>query len=64
MVVGSRSEVRRICDGWTAEGWQVMTVDTGAATPAGHATHVVRVAVPPPGWQSSEELLEHLERQA
>jgi hypothetical protein len=60
-LIAGRSETRRICDEWQAEGWQVMAIDQGPPTPAGDPTHVVRVAVPPPGWVSSEQLLRQLE---
>ena len=48
-LIATRSETDRICAEWTAEGWQVLTVDEGEPTLTGHPTHVVRVAVPPPG---------------
>lgn len=51
----------RVCDEWTAESWQVMAVDEGPQTPAGQTTHVVRVAVPPAGWGTDEDLLHDLE---
>jgi hypothetical protein len=38
-----------------------MTIDDGPPTAAGHRTHVVRVAVPPVGWQSAEQLLAEAE---
>jgi hypothetical protein len=59
-LIGSRDETLRICDAWAAESWRVMTVDEGPQTPGGHPTHVVRVAVPPVGWRSDEELLDEL----
>jgi hypothetical protein len=57
MLVGERPEVQRICREWEDVGWQVMTIDQGPPTDAGHATHVVRVAVPPLGWQTTRQLL-------
>lgn len=60
-LIGDRSETLRICDEWQAEGWQIMAIDQGPPTAAGDATHVVRVAVPPPGWMSGDELLRQLE---
>ena len=60
-LIGTRAQVLRICDEWGDEGWQVMALDTGDVTPAGHETHVVRVAVPPLGWRSNEQLLQELE---
>ena len=56
-LIAGRAEVERVCAEWRAEGWQVMTIDTAPPTPAGHEAHVVRVAVPPPGWKSNEALL-------
>jgi hypothetical protein len=56
-LIGERPEITRICQEWELEGWQVLTVDAGAPTAAGHPTHVVRVAVPPSGWRTPEELL-------
>jgi hypothetical protein len=61
ILVGSRADVERICRDWEAEAWQVMTIDDGPPTAAGHTTHVVRVAVPPVGWQSAEQLLAEAE---
>jgi hypothetical protein len=60
-LIGDRSETLRICDEWRAEGWQVMAIDLGPPTAAGDPTHVVRVAVPPPGWVSGEQVLHRLE---
>lgn len=60
-LIGERPEVERICEEWRTEGWQVMTIDPGQPTAAGHVTHVVRVAVPPAGWLSEERLLAELE---
>jgi hypothetical protein len=48
-LIGDRAETDRICRDWTEHGWNVMTVDAGAPTSAGHPTHVVRLAVPPHG---------------
>lgn len=60
-LIGTQAQVLRICDAWTAEGWQVMALDAGGLTPSGHETHVVRVSVPPVGWRSNEQLLAELE---
>ena len=60
-LIGDRAETQRICDEWRAEGWQVMTIDPGPPTAAGNVTHVVRVAVPPPGWAPAEQLLDRLD---
>jgi hypothetical protein len=48
-LIATGAETLRICDEWTVAGWQVMTVDEGEPSATGHPTHVVRVAVPPPG---------------
>jgi hypothetical protein len=60
-LIGSRADVDRICRDWEAVGWQVMTIDDGPPSAGGHRTHVVRVAVPPVGWQTSEQLLAQAE---
>jgi hypothetical protein len=60
-LIGERPDVERICEEWRKEGWQVMAIDPGQPTAAGHPTHVVRVAVPPTGWLSAERLLAELE---
>ena len=56
-LVGDLTTVDRVCRDWTAEGWQVLTVDVGPPTPGNHPTFVVRVAVPPLGWRTNEQLL-------
>lgn len=56
-LIGDRPEITRICQEWELEGWQVLTVDAGPAAAGGHPTHVVRVAVPPAGWRTAEQLL-------
>jgi hypothetical protein len=60
-LIGGRADVERICRDWEAEGWQVMTIDDGPPSAAGHRTHMVRVAVPPVGWQTTEQLLAQAE---
>ena len=60
-LIGDRAEVERICADWRQEGWQVLTVDAAEPTSAGYPTHLVRVAVPPAGWRSNEDLLSELE---
>ena len=63
-LIADRAEVERICQEWRDEAWQVLAIDEGPPTPAGHVTHTVRVAVPPRGWLSNEELLAQLEHDA
>ena len=60
-LIGTREQTMRVCDEWAAESWQVMAVDEGPQTPTGQVTHVVRVAVPPPGWRTDGDLLQDLE---
>ncbi|MCU1600249.1 MAG: hypothetical protein JWO22_958 [Frankiales bacterium] len=60
-LVGNRGEVDRICAEWQQEGWQVLTVDAAVPTADGSPTHLVRVAVPPVGWRTREQLLDELE---
>jgi hypothetical protein len=60
-LIGDRAQVERICAEWRREGWQVLTVDKAEPTLAGHPTHVVRVAVPPSGWRTDEQLLADLD---
>lgn len=50
-LIADRAETERLCAGWEQEGWLVMTIDETTPTVSGHATHTVRVAVPPVGWQ-------------
>jgi hypothetical protein len=50
-LIATREETKRICGEWTDVGWQVMAVDESSPSATGHPTHVVRVAVPPPGWR-------------
>ena len=55
-LIADRPDTARICDDWVAAGWDVLTVDEGKPSLTGHPTHVVRVAVPPPGWSRPMEL--------
>jgi hypothetical protein len=63
MLAGDRGQTERVCARWAEAGWKVLTIDAGEPTPSGQPTHVVRVAVPPPGWLSDEDLLRELDQQ-
>jgi hypothetical protein len=49
-LIHDRPTTERICADWQAAGWTVMTIDEVEPTRDGHPVHVVRLAVPPPGW--------------
>lgn len=59
-LIADRAGTDRVCSDWEAEGWLVMTIDVAEPTVTGHPVHVVRVAVPPPGWRSRDTLLAEL----
>lgn len=56
-LVADRAATLRCCADWEREHWQVLTIDQAPPTVSGHPCHVVRVAVPPRGWRSLDELV-------
>jgi hypothetical protein len=49
-LIHDRETTERICADWEAAGWMIMTIDEAEPAKTGQPAHIVRVAVPPPGW--------------